>query len=259
MQQGRALYRRSTFFVDVINTIFHIDLFIYHDLAIRVENDPCLQYFFNKNFPTARDGETIQQLDIRLVREFSGKLHQNILEDWISKDEFIQMNGEEAYVEYLQTLYHTILSEPVFDDFMQLTSLGSTLKLLTKDDRIDKIIFYIPFESQAICDNIVEMFSGYQSGKMEIMVGGKVPGEKIPVTDSYIFENVTDVDTYLRIPHKNVTEVLVPSYEYNMIDDRTEEEKEIEQVTIERLNLQESGSDYQTKYNLSVNSIRVPL
>lgn len=259
MQQGRALYRRSTFFVDVINVVLHIDLFIYHDLSIRIKDDPCLQYFFGKKLPNSRDGESIQQLDVRLVREFSNKLHQNILEDWIDKDEFIKMNGEASYGEYLQTLYHMILSEPTYDDYMQTTAFGSTLKILTKDDRVDKIIFYIPFESQPICDNIVEAFSGYSSNKMEIMVGGKKAGEKLPLADSYIFENVSDIDAYLRIPHKDLTEVIVPAYEYNMSDDRSDEEKEVEQITIKKLNLQEIGNDYQTKYNLSINSIRVPI
>lgn len=256
--QGRALYRRSTFFVDVINVVLYADLFMYHDLSLRMKTDSCLQYFFEKNIPKAIKGETIPQMDIRLTKELSAKKHQNILEDWIDKEEFIKLNGEEVYDEYVLSLHNLILSEPVYDEYIQTTSFGEALKLLTKDDRIDKIIFYVPFDYPVVTDNLIESFSRHDSGKMEIMIGGKDIGTNLPLADSYVFENVSDIDNFLRIKHDQLTEVIVPAYEYNLAKDRSTEEREIEQVTIKRLNLKESGNDYAINYNLSINSLNIP-
>ena len=51
---------------------------------------------------------------------------------------------------------------------------------------------------------------------------------------AFVFENVSDVDEYLRLTRKHGVEVLIPTYEYNMMEDRSKLEKTMEKVMISR-------------------------
>jgi hypothetical protein len=151
-----------------------------------------------------------------------------------------------------------MLNNPICDQYVQVTEFGSALKLLMKDKSLKKLYLYVPFDSSVIFDNLGEMFLGHGTDRITVLTGEKTK-KALPVVDSYVFENVRDVDGLLRVPHTSLTEVLIPTYNFNMVEDRTDIEKLVEQITFSRLNLKEEPHEYVDKYNLSLNTINVPI
>ena len=94
--------------------------------------------------------------------------------------------------------------------------------------------------------------------KIKLIFGDKTPYLLNNKFDTYVFENVTDIDNILFENVKTRVEVLIPTYEYNMVDDRTDSEKLIEQVTYQRLNLKRSPEEYRDK-GIIISSMSVPL
>jgi hypothetical protein len=253
--QQKTLYKRASFFIDVTNVVLYTDLFLYHELKERMKNDESLYCFFNERFPAVEDSP---ENDTWLVHELSGKKHQNILEDWIDKELFLSTNASYLYDAYINQLYANLLSEPICDHYIQITEFGNTLRLLMKDEKLKTIYFYVPFESEVIFDNLRESFFGYGADKVKIVVGKKNK-EVLPIVDSYVFENVRDVDELIRAHHSSLTEVLIPTYDFNMVEDRTDLDKMIEQVTYHRLALSDEDKVYVEKFNLAINTISVPI
>jgi hypothetical protein len=70
--QQKALYRRSSFFIDVMNVILYTDLFLYHELKERMKTDECIQYYFQKNLPNVEDSP---ENDTWLIHEFIRSLY----------------------------------------------------------------------------------------------------------------------------------------------------------------------------------------
>lgn len=259
--KGNALYKRSTFFIDVINVVLYIDLFLYHEILARMKTDESIEYYFTDGIPKSKE----EIGDVWVVHQTAKKSHQNILEDWIDKKKFIEINAidnhspEELYTSYVSSLYYDMLTNPICDQYMQVTEFGNAIKLLLKDSKLEKIIFYLPFESQPIIDNLLDVFTGYPFEKLKVFVGEKTPESPDIIADSYVFENVKDVDRLLRKPHRSLTEVLIPTYEYNMAEGRTNFEKLLEQVIYQRLDLEDEDVNYEKEYNLSINTISVPI
>jgi SHS2 domain-containing protein len=83
--------------------------------------------------------------------------------------------------------------------------------------------------------------------------------KSLPVVDSYVFENIRNVDELLCRPHSLVTEVIIPAYDYNIAEDQTEFEQLVEQITYHRLALEHEDGFYKENYNLSINTIAVPV
>lgn len=259
--KGSALYKRSTFFIDVFNVILYIDLFLYHEMVERMKTDESLVYYFKKGIPEIKN--PIQ--DVAVLHQISRKNHINILEDWIDKKKFIETNSidfhspEELYRDYIDALYVDMLTNSICEEYIQATEYGNTMKLLLKDQKIESITFYVPFESEVVAENLFDLYQGY-GDKLKIFVGEKTPGDTRLIADSYVFENVTDIDKLLCTKRNQPVEVLIPTYEHNMIEGRTNNEKLVEQVTYQRLKLKnENVSAYMTDYNLSIHTISVPI
>ena len=256
MNYTGALFRRSSFFIDVFNVILYIDLFLFHEIKARMEEDDALRYFFEDGLPKI---EPTQENDKLIVHEACTKKNQIILWDWINKEKFLESNSEELLSEYIFSLYMDMLTNPICDEYMQTTEFANALKILLKDEKIKSVTFYMPFDSDVIYDNIIEAFTGYGSQKIQFMVGNKDNKAEAFVADSYVLENAKDIDRYLKVPHSSQIEVLIPSYEFNLVESRTKIEQLIEQITYERLNLEEEDSVYSSKYNLSIHTIGVPI
>ena len=263
--QNSVLFRRSSFFVDAMNVIFYSDLFIYHELSKRMESNEFLTSIFGDKMPNFT-ASTRGDLDKLIIKSTVTKKNQNILLDWISKEKYNQSDINITMDEYVALLYQDIFTSPVCDEYLQLTEFGNTLKLLSKDRQVNKISVYIPFKSDFLINSIYDFIShGYSRSNYNIIIGQKdfLKKEKY---DSYIFENVLDVDDYLAIPENEVVpgakfikEVVIPTYEYNMEDGRTNLDILVEQVTYHKLKLKNNPNEYSSKYNLSINTISVPI
>jgi len=220
-----------------------------------METDKSIKVYFTK-MPNIKCNH---QYDTLIVQSCSNKEHQNILEDWIDKELFLKYNTEETYIAYIMDLYQDMLTNPLVNEFIQFTEFGNAIKLIGNDDNTSKIILYMPFKSKFVESNIIDLFGGFGLDKITMYVGRKSLESNMFNADMYIFENVQDIDEFLRSEHEVITEVIVPTYEYNLINNRSNDEKMYEQVTSYRLNLKESELDYRRKYNLSINTIHVPI
>lgn len=269
------LFKRSFFFIDAINVICHVDLFLFHEIRKQILDEPdgLLADVFSDKFPM--NVWSGQPDDIKIIHLASQKLNQNILFDWVNVDalkkynETVLIDGEQVsftddeFVDaFLSNLYVQCLTEPTCNELLQITEFGNALKLLMKDSKLERMVFHIPFESELIIQTLLSEYTGKNSEKLSISIG------KIDIdtdnsgflrANSYVFENIRDVDTYLRRSRKYGIEVLIPTFEYNMMEDRGNLEKTMEQVMISRMKLEEPLPDYLEKYNISVNSISVPM
>ena len=253
---NNKLFRRSSFFIDVMNVLIYSDLFIYHEIKARLEqeNDEYMvKTLFKKSFPKI-NAETRELEDMMVINLCAKKTNQNILLDWIDKEVF---ESEESLSTYVSLLYLNIFENPICDEYMQITEFGNTIKLLMMDENLNKITAYLPFATDELISNIRELFSG--STKLELAIGNKNELLKEINYDSYVFENISDVDKYLRKGSSKLIEVLIPTYEFNMIEDRTNVDRLLEQVTYHKLKLEHPASDYHSKYNLSINTIGIPI
>lgn len=275
MIPGRTtLFKRSAFFVDVFNVVCHIDLFLYHEIRHQIISDPTgmLADIFSDRFPInvwERESD-----DIKIIHLASRKKNQNILFDWVSTDklqkynENVEVNGEVVVLTsdeftdtFLSALYVQCISDPSCNELLQLTEFGNALRLLMKDSNLDQMTFHIPFESDFVVQTLLREYAGPNNKKLFINIGDIVttPGLDFSKANSFVFENAKDVDKYLRTPRKHGIEVLIPNYEYNMVEDRGTLERTMEQIMIQRMNLEEPLPDYMEKYNISINSISVPI
>lgn len=277
MIPGRTmLFKRSSFFIDAFNVVCHVDLFLYHEIRKQIIDDPdgMIADIFSDKFPL--DVWEKESDDIKIIHLTSRKLHQNILFDWVSMEklqkynvmvlinnESVELTNGEFADMFLSNLYVQCLTAPICKEIMQLTEFGNVLKLLIKYTKLDSVTFHIPFESELVIQTLFTEYAGStKDNKLFICIGEidvETNGNEFQKANSYIFENVADVDKYLRKERKYGIEVLIPTYEYNMMEDRGNLEKTMEQVMIPRMKLEEPLSDYMEKYNISVNSISVPI
>lgn len=276
MMYGHStLYKRSSFFVDVFNVICHIDLFLYHEIRHQILADPdgMIADIFSNKFP--KDVWKKESDDIKIIHMASRKLHQNILVDWVDMDKLqtynanviiddepVSLSDDEFMNLFLSNLYNQCIAQPTCNELLQITEFGNALKLLTKDSNLDRLTFHIPFESEMVIQTLLTEYgrAGVDNSKVFISIGDiDTTTPDFLKTNSFVFENVSDVDEYLRLTRKHGVEVLIPTYEYNMMEDRSNLEKTMEQVMISRMRLEEPLPDYMEKYNLSINSISVPI
>ena len=252
-----VLYKRSSFFIDIFNVMYYLDLFLFHEMKERMKNDECLRYFFSEKIPSI---EPSPQNDIMIVRTLSGKLHKNILMDWINRDRFCEINQRELLDIYVESLVKDMVQNPICDQFIQLTEFGHTIRILCNDTNTKNVTLYAPYNSELIVDSIKESFHGYNIDKLSMFTGKKDNKAKEFAADSYVLEDAQDIDNYLCTKHPGMlVEVLIPSYEYNLKTDRTDMEKMVEQIMITRLNIKNNDSWYKDNFNLSINTIAVPI
>lgn len=221
-----------------------------------MKTDKILECYFSKNIP---DIPTDHRNDIGIIRLTSNKFNKYILEDWIDREKFLSVNDTETYISFILENTYDMLTNPKCKEFLQLSEFGHAMRMILGDTNSEKLVLYSPFKSQFIEDNISEVFLGYNMEKISMYIGTKNNQASEFQADTYAFEDTSDIDNYLRIKHENLIEVLIPSYEFNMKEDRSDLEKLIEQVTFQRLRLEEPDIDYKDKYNLSVNTIPVPV
>lgn len=255
--QNSILFRRSSFFIDAINVFFYTDLFLYHELMERMKEDQLLVELFSENLPNFNVGSR-GELDRLIIKSTVTKKHQNILYDWINDNRLD--NSTEGL---LASLYMDMLINPTCGEYMQVTELGNTIKLLANDRRVNKIHIYLPFDSPFIRSMIGGALNG--GSNTNIIIGGKEDFLKNNIYDSYMFENVGDIDTCLIEGLKKysnsqlIREVLVPTYEFNLEETRTNLDKLLEQITYHKLKLNLTPNEYVNNYKLSINTIAVPV
>jgi hypothetical protein len=253
------LNRNSSFFVDGFNVVFYIDLFLYNELFYRTSSgDELLQLLFHKSIPKGEKYFSSDVKDVSIIQKLSSKKNQNVLLDLIDKGRYKILGIEMPIENYVSFLYYDFLTNPTCPEYIQTTEFGNTLKLLTNDSNFNNLDIYIPFESDFIKSSIAEAFTGYNINKVSIISGNKSELLKTPKYDSYAFENVNDIDRYLYDKTSKRTEVLIPNYEYNLIEERTKIERLVEQVTYQRIKLDKSNKDYMDK-KIYISVINVPL
>ena len=251
-----TLFKKSSFFVDVNNVVTYTDLFLYNELVCRMDNDTLLKDLFLDKIPKINSDKKLDR-DLMMVQISASKKNPNILLDWIDIDKFNSHNFKFSIEKFLASLYYDFLCNPTCDEYLQFTEFGNTLKILLNDQNLVSLDLYIPFSSDFIIYNILDSLSGYNILKVHIIVGNKKDYLLNNKYDTYIFENCSDIDEYL--DNKNHgCEVIVPSYEYNMIEGRTDIDKIMEQVTYHRLYLKNDMRHYFDK-NILINTISVPI
>ena len=257
-----TLNRRSSFFIDAFNVIAHIDLFLYNELWFRIsKGDKLLIDLFSKSLPPDWNKTgyySSNTKDISIIKLVSSKSNQNILFDLIDKAVFKELDIGKPINVFVASLYYDFLMNPTCPDYIQFTEFGHTMRLLLADTNLDKICLYMPFKSEFVCNNILDSFAGVGISKIKLIFGDKTPYLLNNKFDTYVFENVTDIDNILFENVKSRIEILIPTYEYNMVDDRTDSEKLIEQITYQRLNLKRSPEEYRDK-GIIISSMSVPL
>ena len=263
--QNSVLFRRSSFFVDAFNIIFYTDLFLYHELSKRMEYNGFLEKIFKEKLPRF-NADSRGKLDKLIIKSTANKLNQNILLDWISEYEFNRFDVDMTINDYVATLYLDMLSNPICDEYMQITEFGNALKLISSDRQLNHMSIYVPFNSDFINQSISDYLSGTTGNDFKIVAGGKVEYLKTNKFDSYVFENVSDIDEILATDESRnslggqfIKEILIPTYEFNMEEGRTNLDILIEQVTYHKLKLNKSPNEYTNDFNLSINTISVPI
>lgn len=247
-----VLYKRSSFFVDLLNVVFYADVFLYHELKKRGQSDQSLQCYFDTIYESDVD-------DVQLKQITAAKKNQNILLDWLNLEHFKEINGDTNPEQFLASLYQSMLAKPECDQYLQLTEFGHALKLLTRDINLTRVFCYLPFTSNFIIENLHRAFNGTDLNKLNYAIGNKRELIETTTVQSYVFENVLDIDKYLPVKHPNCIEVLIPSYEYNLMEDRSKLEQTFEDVTYKRLRLEHEPQYYTEEFNLSINTISVPI
>lgn len=256
MNYTGSLYRRSSFFIDIFNVIFYTDLFLFHEIIERMKTDECIKYYFEEGIPQI---EPTQHNDQWVMHETSSKNHQIILRDWIDEKKFLASNPKTKLDPFIYALFEDMLTQPICGEYMQTTGFANALRILMGDDKLNTIYLYMPFESQPVVDNLLDFFTGYGVERIQLVTGKKDPESKPFQVDSFVLENVRDVDMYLRRKHSKPTEVLIPAYNFNLAKDRDHLEQMVEQVLFQRLQLEEENMNYREKYNLLINTINVPI
>lgn len=260
--QNSILFRRSSFFIDAMNVFFYTDLFLYHELVERMKEDILLKTLFSDKLPVFNTDNRVE-LDRLVIKSTATKKHQNILCDWVNHNKYIQPQTGENINTMLANLYMDMLVNPVCNEYMQVTELGNTIRLVVNDRQVNKIHIYIPFDSLFVRQMIFNALNGNTS--VSIIIGGKENFLKKNFYDSYMFENIDDVDKCLAIEsNKNpnsqlLKEVLIPTYDFNLEESRTDLDILLEQVTYHKMKLSKSSNEYTSDYKLSINTIHVPL
>lgn len=260
--QNTVLFRRSSFFIDALNVFFYTDLFLYHELNTRRNENEFLHHLFDDKFPSFTTDNRVD-LDNLIIQSTSTKKNQNILYDWVSPNRYNPSEVGLTMTIYLENLYWDMLANPISNEFMQVSELGNTIKLLSNDRQVNKIDIYLPFESVFIQEALSEALLGDKD--INMIIGNKEEYLKSNLYDSYMFENVKDIDDYLINDVRKgnntqlLTEIIIPTYEFNLEEGRTNIDKIMEQVTYYKLKLQKPMNEYMQDYKLSINSISVPL
>lgn len=251
-----ALHKRSSFFIDAINVVYYVDLFLYNELFYRAsKGDQLIKSLFGHILPNDEYYYSGHGKDVAIIHRLTGKKHQNILLDLIDKSKY---DLDIPLEEFVASLYFSCLTEPECPEFLQMTEFGNTLRMIVGDANVNQVVLYIPFQSDFILSTISESFSGVDISRLKILVGGKPDFLEKNFFDMYVLENVSDVDNLLYGKMSNRTEVLVPNYEFNLVEKRTNLEQLVEQVTYQRLNLKYDAREYYDK-NLSINTMSIPL
>ena len=251
-----ALHKRSSFFIDVFNVVYYIDLFIYNELFYRATNgDQLIKSLFGHILPDNNEYYSGHGKDVAIIHKLTGKKHQNVLLDLIDKSKY---NLDVSLEEFVASLYFSCLTEPECPEFLQMTEFGNTLRMIVGDVNVNMVVLYMPFRSDLVLSTISESFSGIDISRLKMLIGGKPSFLEKNFFDMYVLENVSDIDNLLYGKMSNRTEILVPNYEFNLVKKRTNLEQLVEQVTYQRLNLKYDTREYYEK-NLSINTMSIPL
>ena len=146
--------------------------------------------------------------------------------------------------------YYSMLTEPICSEYIQLTKYGQTVKMLLRDINVNKVYMYMPFKSDFIIDQLIELLGGTY-GKLEFIYGINNRMLKESKIDQYTFENVNDVDAFLEdLTHRK--EIIIPEYSYNFSI------QEQDGIEYRRLNLNHPNEFYD-KNNTTISIMNVPI
>ena len=259
MKMRTTLNRRSNFFMDGCNVLFHIDLFLVNELLYRVaKGDTLFGELFHRSIPKDNTYYTSHEKDIKIIQSAATKKSQNILYDLIDKELYTKKNNQIKLEVYVAMLYHDFLLNPTCPEYIQMTEFGNTVRILTNDTNLGRLYIRVPFITEFLKRNILEGFAGEGISKISIVTGDTVEFATMGIFDTFVLEDITEVDSALVGNVNKRVEVLVPDYEYNMMEDRTDVEKLFEQVTYRRLKLQEHPKFYMDK-GIMIHTMSVPL
>ena len=244
------LYHDTTVLADIRNCIFNVDLLVIQELYELLKRSPDSK--LHKRFPSlvsyvdgfkgefGKMGVSIQE-----------KTNDNPLLDFYNWEE-MNPDGMDPFT-YTSAVYRRLYYQEadVFEIEPVPTLLGNLLSITMRLEPFKKL--YLLDES---CPESIKTMLGWlykNSPKVEILEGSLEEALKeIQDINFFILNDVNSVQ-YLMAPRAIRAEVLIPAFRSNLLNaDSLEEEPPV-------LALPEGMDNYGTEFNLSINSIAIPI
>lgn len=244
------LFHDMVALADIRNCILNIDSFVLQELYILIKKD--LDGELRKKFPTLTSFiESFQGDTRKLSAKVQEKVNSNPLLDFYNWNDFGSENWEPFL--YCDMLYRELYYEKadLFGVIPTPTLLGNLFSISIGLDEFKKLYLLDEKCSLHIEHQLELLFKG--NSKVELLEGTlEEVMQEINDINFFVFNNADDVQ-YLMKPRATRAEVLIPAFRSNLLNgDNLEEEPPI-------LALPEGMDDYGNAFNLSINSIAIPI
>lgn len=230
------LEKSTSIYIDAKNLLFDTDKYV-------------LETIYNN----MKDREEFQSLFTILEKTGGGKkdipyfINQKKYKNPIV--EIIQMSNAESTkgldVDYIADLYYNYILYALENENMDIelapTNLANAIRVLLKNDSLEKIFVYVEIPRPELCDTIYNFFTG--STKVFICTGNRADMFKEHTFDTYILEDINDIESLFDISKDIRKDIMIPNYKYNFDDNGN--------IKIDV----KKGLDA----NMSINSINLPL
>lgn len=230
------LEKSTSIYVDFKNMLFDVDKYVLETIYKTMQNRKEFSSLFRILKETGGGMDDIPYL----IKE---KNYKNPL------IELLIMNKSEPVAERdvflpAQFYYNYIVNDlenENLDVELQPTNLSATLRVLLKNEYLEKIFVYMDVARPELCDAIYNFFTG--STKVFICTGDRKDLFKDFSFDTYIFEDVQDVVSLMDIDPDTPKHVLIPEFKYNFNTDGSI-----------KMDIPKGLSEH-----MSVNSIKLPI
>lgn len=251
-----ALFRRSVIFADIKNVIVSIDAIVASRIGRFLKENPNYKAFLNNDIVKLSD-EPANKLKFIVMAD---KENKNFLLDYFNWDTLSLSDDIDPFA-ICDYIYKEVLKMAITkDDILHerdleplMTSTGMSFRTLSVDTNLEMVYLY---QEDCIPPKVYEGLSIIYRGsnKFKFIQGDKGKFLKTHFCDSYFFEDVSDLDTYIAHKHPRLSEVLIPNASYNLsvVD-------EVDGLRLRTPSCKMNLADYKSKFNLDVNAIGLPI
>ncbi|MCM1218671.1 MAG: hypothetical protein NC548_29640 [Lachnospiraceae bacterium] len=244
------LFHDITVLATVKNCIFNTDTQVLLELYLLLKkNDGELL----DRFPNVVEFvDSMKEDRMKLCSAVQMKVNQNPLLDFYNWDVMNPIGFDNPFL-YTDAVYRRLYYQEL--DTLKVdpipTLIGNLFNISIKLDQFKKLYLIDEHYSEHMRTYMTSFFRG--NGKIELLEGSIEEAiNELPEVNFYVLENAEMV-TYLMKPRINRAEVLIPGFRSNLLNADDLEE----QVPV--LALPEGMDNYGNDFNLSINSIAVPI